>query len=64
MACKEAKNPDFNCNTVEIGVFCPPKCTGKEAKKPDRQKTPYFTINCTLKLLHTLNQQQLDIYIQ
>ena len=45
-------------NTVEIGFFCPPKCTRKEAKKPDGQKNPYLTINCTMKLLHTLNQQQ------
>ena len=44
--------------TVEIGFFCPPKCTGKEAKKPDRKKPRILTKNCTLKLLHTLNQQQ------
>ena len=44
--------------TVEIGIFSPPNAREK------RQKTPYLTINCTLKLLHTLNQQQSDIYIQ
>ena len=24
----------IDINTVEIGVFCTPKCTGKEAKNP------------------------------
>ena len=25
-------------HTVEIGVFCTPKCTGKEAKTPTHKK--------------------------
>ena len=55
--------PDINENQIQSksGFFAP--LNAREKGQKPRYAPPYLTINCTMKLLHTLNQQQLELYV-